>query len=81
MAGQRILITGSLKTNSIRNNDGKLISSSAIKALDWYVLENESGSTDTGDINQVQLVTNIASEVKDNERDITFAVATHFPRT
>lgn len=80
LAGQRICVTGSLKTNPIRNVDGKIISSTVIKAKDSYVLENESGSTESGDINRVQLVANIASEIKNSEKDSSFAVATHYTK-
>lgn len=80
-AGQRICVTGSLKTNSVPAGDGKLISSSVIKAKEWYVLENESGSSESGDVNEVQLVVNIASEIKNTDKDSAFAVCTHYTKT
>lgn len=80
--GQRVYISGKLRSAPLRTSDGKLVTSSVIKASQLYVLENESASVDstTGDQNQVELLANIASEVMVKDDYCTFAVATHFKK-
>lgn len=82
-AGQRVYIVGKLKSNPIRTSDGKLVTSSVVKAVQLFVLENENASIDSttqGDQNRVELLANIASEVSNKADHSTFAVATHFKK-
>lgn len=80
--GQRVYISGKLRSAPLRTGDGKLVTSSVIKASQLYVLENESASVEStaGDQNQVELLANIASEVLVRDEYCTFAVATHFKK-
>lgn len=83
LSGQRVYISGKLRSAPLRTNDGKLVTASVVKASQLYVLENESASvvsSTAGDQNQVELLANIASEVIIREEYCTFAVATHFKK-
>lgn len=56
------------------------MTASVVKAYDSYVLENEGasvGSTD-GDVNQVEILANIASDILNKDTHSTFSIATHF---
>lgn len=79
-AGQRIYVQGKLRSTQIALDSGKNVTSSVIKAHQLYVLENESASMESteGDQNNVELLTNIASDVLNKDTHSTFAVATHF---
>lgn len=81
-AGQRVYISGKLRSAPTRTSDGKMVTASVVKANQLYVLENDSGSVSTtsGDQNQVELLANIASEVLIKDEYCTFAVATHFKK-
>lgn len=79
-AGQRIYVQGKLRSTKKELDSGKNVTSSVIKAYQLYVLENESASMEStgGDQNNVELLTNIASDVINKDSHSTFAVATHF---
>lgn len=79
-AGQRIYVTGKLRSAPVRTNDGKSITASTVKASQLYVLDNECGSksASTGDRNHVEILGNIASEVTMKGDHSTFSVATHY---
>lgn len=80
-AGQRVFIAGKLRSNPMRTNDGKFVTSSVVKAGQLYVLDNnESGSSSatSGDRNYVKILGNIASEVTRKDDHSTFSVATHY---
>lgn len=79
-AGQRIYVTGKLASKRIETSEGKALTASVVKAFDSYVLQNECasvGSTE-GDVNQVEILAHIASDVLNKDTHSTFAVATHF---
>lgn len=82
-AGQRIYVTGKLRSGPIRTNDGKAITASTVKAAQLYVLDNECGSKSAsiGDRNHVELLGNISSEVTKKSDHSTFSVATHYNST
>lgn len=79
-AGQRVYVSGKLRSSPLRTNDGKMVTSSTVKASQLYVLDNECGgkSATSGDRNHVELLGNISSEVTRKSDHSTFSVATHF---
>lgn len=80
VAGQKVHVSGVLRSNPLRTNDGKTITSSVVKALQLFVLDNECGSSTAtgGDLNYVKLLANIASDVTTKTDHCTFSLATHF---
>lgn len=78
--GQRVYVSGRLFSNHVTTNEGKQLTCSRVKASKLYVLENDSasiGSVD-GDINHVEIVANIATDIIDRGNFTSFSVATHF---
>lgn len=79
-AGQRVYVSGKLRSSPMRTNDGKMVTNSTVKASQLYVLDNECGSKSAtaGDRNHVELLGNISSEVTKKSDHSTFSVATHY---
>lgn len=82
-AGQRVFVSGKLQSTQTRATDGKVLTSSTVKAYRLYVLNNESGSASStaGDQNCVKIMGNISTEVTSKNNLSTFGVATHFRGT
>lgn len=79
-AGQRVYVSGKLRSSPMRTSDGKMVTTSTVKAGQLYVLDNESGSKSAtaGDRNHVELLGNISTEVVQKSDHSTFSVATNF---
>lgn len=83
VAGQRVYVTGKLNSSTIKTSEGKLLTASIVKVHQLYVLENEGGTTELneGDVNSVQILSNVASDISIRDKDSSFSIATHFTRT
>ncbi|XP_055298988.1 uncharacterized protein LOC129566786 [Sitodiplosis mosellana] len=82
--GQRIYVIGKLRSTNLDTADGKRLTVSVVKALQLYVLENESGSAHSaieGDKNNVEILANIGSDVVVKDNHAIFTVVTNFTKT
>lgn len=78
--GQRVYVSGKLQSTPVRSNDGKLLTATAVKANQLYVLNNESASVSTtsGDRNFVEVLGNVSSDITRKNDHCTFSLATHY---
>lgn len=76
MTGQRLYINGKLSSNRAKVSDGKTVNATSVYANKVFVLEDEhSGESN---VNNVQIIANVASDVSRQEKCSIFNVATHF---
>lgn len=68
-AGQRVQINGKLKSHTKQSPAGKGLTIAFIKADEMLILESESGSSSSThkDVNRVEFIGHIASNVVDKE--------------
>lgn len=78
--GQRINILGSLSSDNVKTADGKIVSSSVVKASKLHLLKNECGTSDlnTGDQCSVKILAKICTNIIVNDRNCSFSIVTHF---
>lgn len=79
VAGQRVYISGKLRHTACKE-DAPI---SIVKADQLYILENENAAAFTptnGDMNNVELVGMVATDIDDKARRSSFSVATRYTR-
>lgn len=79
-AGQRIHIIGRLNAHTKKDSSGEDVTSTIVRALQLFVLENKSESASNSvdeDLNRVQLVGLINTDIVNMESDSQFSIAVH----
>lgn len=77
-AGQRLCVSGKLKSESVQLTEGKTIQRTTIKANRLFAMENDSAASLCGDVNRVELLANVANDIFHSEKYSVFTVATNF---
>ncbi|XP_031623440.1 uncharacterized protein LOC116340860 [Contarinia nasturtii] len=78
--GERIHVAGNFVSSPIQTSDGKTLTQSVIKAFKTHALSNSDSSEYlSDDINSIEIIGNVASDVLVKDEYCTFVAATHHP--
>lgn len=77
-AGQRVYISGMLKSSSATTDNGKLITTGVIKGMRTYTLDNTTSAV--SDENQVEIHGNVAS-IASSEQSESLSIANNYTLT